>query len=810
MQPPFNNTPYQQPPHHSDGVAMPPAVVTSQNQQHQAQIYTAPHFSAGSPSQSAQSSAPYSSANVLDGIKTRTTMNELTTFVSSGVTQAKEIRQNMIKPVDDFVNKINEDHNYSVFVDILIKLMNFNLLLFKPRKFSNFRWANAVKDHINIVQEFTRGQMFKVYGRITSRYKFHKLQMYINLPRRFNATIDLQRRMSAEGNAAFYANVCGSPLTRAPSRRIDLTRIDQLTTRATTAEYLAQQIRSYATGPKVDQKITRAMASFARGFSRPVVAEDFTDWEMLRNEIRRREHVGVRQGGLFDDDSPNDVVLVAVSYKNKEVKIMRHLNAVDEDGNPLEGSQVANELEWAAETIELTWSFFDDFRWSQLIRSCAEIARKRQCRRVRLWIDQLVTMGFEPEEKKAVYTEADWSDFGTFAYVVCPVVRLYERNEPDFNTDFWRKLETVMGVAGCGIYVDDYVLRKYDKSLFYGPEVYSRLQNGISCIGGNGVFVRAVTLAVATALLTDGLSVSQANEDKRTAKDASSWKAWALRTISEGAYSSDHSSIMCSEDPYTIGLAEFKRIVFWESYVSNSNFLEGCSYLDSSFQKSMAWKKFMTWDGVVEWVGMMSTSCIVQERESIMDFLTQSCRYQLWTTTSGHVAALMNLTGEKSTFKRSIAVDLARYSSARKGHVTAVAEATGLWGETLLPPFLTFIPDADVDQTATIEDGVIHYEYKDIPVSCNCCKICKKGFGLLFILLLISIFVPPFWAIFVLVLIFKFFGCCKVTNWPWCDFTDVGEVVFDNLLMHGLFKSGIKEAQYRRLRVVPYKEIVWF
>lgn len=695
--------------------------------------------------------------------------------------------------------------------DAVIKVMNFFLLLFKPRKSSNFRWANSARDALNFVGQFADGQFTKIYGRITSRYNYHPLQIYENKIRQFNVTEAMQASMLQYGNLAFYQSVCG--LANPGQQRnfaSDLTKIDDLPTASSAGDYLYQQVyhrklsKSHGTNAEqfAREAAEIARTNYMRGFTRVVNASDYGDWERLRCELRSKQHVA-----KTINDRPEDrVTLIALSYKGKDVNITRRMQLLEDDGTP------DKELGVVRTTIEMTSDFLDDFRWSQLVRSCMEIARQRNTKSVRVWIDRLVMMGYTPDEIARRYLLADWEEFGLFAYAVCPVVRLYDANEKYFGSDFWRKLETILGVAGKGIVVDDYMLRKFDETIFYGPEMYERYENGLSRIGGYGIYVRATTLALATAILTDGLSTGAANEDIRTKAAVVGWKAWALRTIGEGAYSTDHFAMMAQEDVFQVGIDKFLIIAFWESMVSRSPYLTGKSYMDMSFQKSMTWRRSSRWDGVLEWLGMIENSCKVFDKVDIKTFISENIDIELWASTTGHVACWMTLYNTNRMHRRSIVVNLSRFSTATQGHVTAVAEATGLWKEKVLPFYLKHIPLPDEDQSAEVTDEGILYSYKPMKIVYRWMPMLQVIGLVLFNLTLLWVAVAFSLGAIGIVIVIQVswisWICLQYLQWPWFDQTDVGEALFDNLLLHSLFGSGIK-TQYRKLQKCHYHQIGW-
>lgn len=708
----------------------------------------------------------------------------------------------------------------------------------------NFRWGNIVRDQSFRGMKIDIGQFYKLFGRFTSRYKYHPLQMYENRVRKFDVNDHLLANMKVPGNgtSSFYRAVCGTEIQpSSPTFLPDCTTLNELGTIHTSSEYLFADISRFM--PSENAQMGRTC--YMRGFSRVIEAENRQDWERLRDELKNQIHVACDETLPAIDDS----IPIAISYKGKSMKISRRFQVVDDEGGNMDGGNFV-----VREDKIMTSDILEDFRWDQIICAATEISRKLQKSKVRIWLDRLVMMGLEGNEIKRRYGLVNWTDFGLMPYAVCRVIRLYDRDEVYFCTDFWRKLETVMAVAGRGLFVDEYLLRKYDETIFYSAELYSNLDNGISCIGGKGKYLRSVTLAVATAIITDGVSVREGAEDIRTEKAVVKWKTWAARTVAEGAYSTHHSAMLRQEEtPFKIGLSEFRKIAFWEASVSTCRELINGSYLDMSMQRSKNWRKAQKWDGVVEWIGMVANACEITERDRISAFLNQHCKVETWRSTEGHAAAMLMLTANRarasatfpsSDLNRTLVVRLSRSSSSTDGQLTAIAEATGLFGEKIIPPWSFFLPWPERDQVPILlstsqmveranrfegpmQPGLV-FRYSWMRVSPCCPRIVLKllfvafilifapllvwGSVLLFRLLgtlgtIILVFIIPLIVITALVIIIWIFVGCV---WPWEDPHDLGEAVFDNLLMHGLFKAGIKSRAYRRLAPASYREIKWY
>lgn len=727
------------------------------------------------------------------------------------------------------------------FVDILVALGNCYLLVFKPRLFNIVRFGNTASVHEQAGQEFRLGRFHKLHNGFTAKYKYHPLQRKKNLIRRFNvADVLADHMLKLGGTKYFYHAVCGHPLeSDHPSYDPDLTTLDSLSTIAAAAKHLYTEMRKFNT----DEQALVVKKSFERGFSRKIDVFNFDDWQAFRTELLSGRHLAKDFNNSYSDV---DTVPIAVSYKAKEMSFTRRIFYLRE----VNGKLTENEAFTTKQQQQLTLDFVDDFRWGQLVRVCMQIAKSLKTNSVRLWIDRLITMEQTDEEKRNMYNLSNWWDFGVFPYAVFPVVRLYEGRELEFGTDFWRKIETVLGVAGRGLYVDDYLIRVQDKTIYYGPEIYSQIGSGIARLGGDGIYLRAVTLAMATAILTDGITVRGINEDLRTVREIPGFKAWALRTIGEGAYSSSHSALMRVEDPYQIGLQQFKTIVTWESFVSTCDWLKGKSYLDMSYQRSHEHRYGGHWDGVIEWVGMIKGAVDVVGRESIMSHLNNHVSVQTWVATTGHAASMLKfevqderpLGSKTKMLKRSLVVEIARLSNTRQGHISAVAEATGLWGESVLRKYFYFgdsphrfqyvvpyeegICDDYSLKPRSLEDNNADYEviYQYAPiyflVSSSVWKwiiICAPIFVVVVIvssrisvplILIFVILIAVLAALCVCYSLLKYYFCYYLA-WPWSDWSGYGAAVFDNVLMHSLYNAGIKILDYRELKPVEYQHIEW-
>ncbi|CDF37279.1 unnamed protein product [Chondrus crispus] len=275
---------------------------------------------------------------------------------------------------------------------------------------------------------------------------------------------------------------------------------------------------------------------------------------------------------------------------------------------------------------------------------------------------------------------------------------------------------------------------------------------------------------------------------------------------------------MARQEAFTIGMESFQTIAFWESIVSRSKALVGQSYLDMSIQRSVEWRSSSQWDGVIEWTGMVGSSCWIQDREEIVEFLTRQSEIRLYVTPSGHVASTVELTSPVNSHKRALVVDLSRFSTATDGYVTAVAEATGLWGKSVTPWYLRDRVDPDNDQKGEISEEKLIFTYEamkrehvarsfliwvGLPVLVLVLAVAMSG-----VVRVLFLVVLAFMGLVIISHLFPHFPLHFSPRWPWVDEHDVGEALFDNLLLHCLFRSGIK-THFRLLKTVPYNQIKW-
>ena len=691
-------------------------------------------------------------------------------------------------------------------LDVIVKIFNFFLLLCTPRQLARRRYANLHREAKELASNLMKTQFFAIYYRFSTKHKYHPLQRFQFMPRKFDLSADLAKRMENEnGTQAFYEAVCPKevpPITVNFSP--DFTTIDELSSVHKSAEYLYENL-SKNRGKEI---AGLAKDLYVRGYSRRIRVSDPADWDKFRAELTDDIHVAAESNLVYPEEESN-VSLIALSYKSHELIRDRAFSTEGENGDPVRFT--------LQEKTIMTDIYFEDFRWSQVIRTATEIAREENSDYVRIWIDRFVMMGRDEPFKNFIRKEkVQWEDYGLWAYAVCPVVRLYQEREDHYLTEFWRKLELVMAVAGKGIFLDDYMLERFDNSIYYGKSLYTRYYNGICKIGGKGKYIRSVTLAIATAVLTDGVSVAGLNEHKNTRRGIIGWKAWALRTLAEGAYSSDHAVLLQVEEAFTVGLSQFCIIAFWESISTQNRHLEGDSYLDMSLQQSTEYRKNERWHGICEWIGMVRGACEIKQNEEITRYLNEFADVRLYTNITQQVAGLLTLRSKDNKYRRGLAVNLSRFSRVQGGQVIAVAEATGLNnGKSWLPWYLVHVRDPETDQTAGVDrNGVLWFKHKPIRVFYRWTMaffwIMLAIYDVMWLVLAAAnrLMTGIFIGIWLLHTLFLLILVARCLSWPWKDIDMIGEGLFDNVLMHGIYRAGIKK-RYKKFEVEPYNSIGW-
>ena len=168
--------------------------------------------------------------------------------------------------------------------------------------------------------------------------------------------------------------------------------------------------------------------------------------------------------------------------------------------------------------------------------------------------------------------------------------------------------------------------------------------------------------------------------------------------------------------------------------------------------------------------------------------LNGCAKVKLYKNFTQQVARLVTLRSKDQKYSRMLAVELARHSTVQEGQVTAVAEATGLnKGNSWLPWYLVHTRDPETDQTVEeVEERVLWFKYEPIRV----------------IIIFCVLLVIPFYLLMFIGRLFK------KSPWPWLDEDLIGEDLFDNVLMHGIFEAGIK-GKFRVFKKESYSEIGW-
>lgn len=677
-------------------------------------------------------------------------------------------------------------------LQILVKIMNLCLFIFSPRKVTNARWADIVTDSSWRATDFLKNQMFRVYLRFSAKYKFHPQQMLLNAYRNMDPVESLAARMAALGTGEYYKALTpftGSAVAANFAADLSMHR---------DSENLAGVMNTFtslaaATSEENGSLATQLMWS---GLSREIEVEDDGDWESFRQQLRQ-----MSPDSKMDPKSDLQSILpLAVSYRGKEETFITKVSISKRGAGASE--DVTEEAE-ITEKVTRTMDFLDDRRWDQVKRGARVYAELKKYKKCCLWVDRLVMLGRDKDERARIYSTLNWSEFGVYPYVVMPSIRLYDPIEVEFGTDFWRKVESTLAVAGKGLICDDYMIRKYDGAIYYDGSIYKRMGNGMMMLGGSSTYLRSTILALATMIMTDGVTISKSNEDKRTISSIVYWKSWAIRCLSKEAFA--HApAVPVPNDPPTVDLSVFRFLTAWEFALCRCVELTGSSYLDMSYQRAMSWRKSSSWSGISEWIGMVSEAYKMDKdnEQLVLSYLAQGVKIKMFAAPSGHTVARLTLKNGIEAPMKSLVVETSRFSTIHEGHVLAVADATGLGANRIMPWYLRQVPNPDGDQKVEITNGEVVYSYKNMRLE-FVFNIWFKWIGIVIGHCLMLFFSFGLW-IFIVALYVAY----KIWKWPWADFNDVGEALFDNVLLDSLYGSGIKSI-YRRVRTTGYRDIAW-
>ncbi len=705
-------------------------------------------------------------------------------------------------------------------VALLVKFKNLMLLLFQPRHLTNVRWADILSDSSWNAVDF-KSRFYRVYLRWSSKYRFHPQQMNYNAARNIDPNEELARRMAAHGTGEYYKALPSSLNASGIDKSADLTTHQQ-------CESLGDLLQVVESLAKLTSHENGELAAevFAKGLTREVLVDNDEDWEKLRVQLRDNDP-NVQLG---PDADAKRVLPVAVSYKSGdetfiENVVIRPRGGVidDELRKALEDSKMESKKKRATD-------FVNDHRWDQLVRGVREYARAKKYAKISLWVDRVRNIGRSPEEKDDMYNKLNWTEVGLYAYMLMPTMRVFCRTEHEYETAFWRSVEMTLAVSGKGLICDDYMLRHYD-ILNYDHTLYHRLRNGIIVLGGTNKYVRSTILAFATMIITDGLSISKSNEHPETISSIVQWKSWAIRSIAQDAFYALAPAVPVRNKPPSVDFNAFKLLSSWEHDLCHSEQLVGGSYLNVTLERSQSWGRASPWNGVSEWIGMVQDAYFMdkESREDVLNYLNQNVIMKMYAAPSGHTVSQIRLQDGRGSTLKSLVVETSRFSTATHGQAIAVADATGHHGESIIPRYLRFRRNPDGDQQ-WCHGKFGRLERVILPMSVGLSWSARLFVGLALLVLNIALGVVTkgvFVGIFVVFcsLIWTYSVFVRYTSplspvsqgtmvhwwasrWPWADYSDVGEALFHNVLLHSLFGSGIKK-KYRRVRTSDYRSIQW-
>lgn len=363
--------------------------------------------------------------------------------------------------------------------------------------------------------------------------------------------------MATNGNAEYYRALSSlNPEAHCENITADLSTHEQ-------SESLGDMIRAVSELAAVtsDDYAQLAADSVTQGLTREVLVDDFADWQLLREQIRSIS-LDLK---LNRDLESREVLPIAVSYKAKEetfiqrVTLLRHNETMDEE--------MREEVEIMQRPIRSS-EFLNDRRWYQLQRASQEYARSKGYRKVCFWIDRIMKIGVSKKMVSERQNKLNLDEYGLYPYMLMATVRMYDPSETEFGTSFWRKVEAVLTISGKGLICDDYMMRKYDKTIYYDHTLYRRLRNGIIMIGGKTMFIRSTILALETMIIVDGVAITKANEHPKTIESMVQWKSWAMKCIVQEAFAR-RPAVPISNVPLLVDEEAFKFSSSWEYMLCN-------------------------------------------------------------------------------------------------------------------------------------------------------------------------------------------------------------------------------------------------
>ena len=419
---------------------------------------------------------------------------------------------------------------------------------------------------------------------------------------------------------------------------------------------------------------------FLKGFSRCINIFDDRDWELLKVQLENSN-----EAARTDSYGLHESLYMAVSYKHKDETFTWKIRMMNAEKYEHTNADAEGEVK-----LERSTDMLFDERWDQLKRCTRELGRKEGKNTAYLWLDRLVFLGDDQSVRDEHLNKVDWSSFGLWPYMVCNVVRLYRSNEKEYSNNFWRKIELYLGINGKGIITDDYMVNTYDNTFNFGDGAVRWYQGGTLMIGGNNTYLRSTVLALASAVLDDGVAITKANEHLETKKSISIWKMWAIWNICQNMYGLGPITPRLVKR-VDIGLPEFKRIVALTAVTRDMKLIGNTCPIDFAAVKTSQYRSVASWDGITEWVGFDQTAYSIkpENRVRIKDYLNERAKIEPYVANTGHRATAITLCyKEFEKVNKGIVVETSRYSTLSEGNVISIYSfTTETSGKHLFPRY---------------------------------------------------------------------------------------------------------------------------
>ena len=704
----------------------------------------------------------------------------------------------------------------------MLALLNFYERFLFKREFANRDWKK-VKDtqwfgELNVVkakfyrQQKTTAKVHPVQTQHIHNYGFDFLESIVGSPD-VKKCSDLYKRLYNE------EELHGDPDDKEHSYIIDDTKLSSFFNMKSMYDGLGRH-----NGDGMNQNPKNSMLLlFLKGFSRRINIFDDQDWEKLKmqlvknDEAARFDYRGFLNSdevarSNFDLVKSNDLarqkkppLYIAVSYKHKNETFtwkVRMMNAGQREHADAEGEV----------KFERSKDMLFDERWDQLKRCTRELGRKEDKHTASLWLDRLVFLNDNQSARDEHLNEVDWSSFGLWPYIVCNVVRLYRCNEKEYSNDFWRKIELYLGINGKGVITDDYMVNTYDDTFNYGEEAVRWYQGGTLMIGGNNMYLRSTVLALASAVLDDGIAITKSNEHPETKKSISIWKKWAIWNICQNMYGLGPITPRLVKR-VDVGLLEFQRIVTLTAVTRNMTLIKNTCPINFAAVKTTQQINISNWDGINEWIGFDQKAYSIEpeNRKRILEYLDEIAKIEPYIANTGHRATAITLCSQEyENMNKGIVVETSRYSTLSKGNVISIYSFTNeTSGKRLFPQYESII-NPDKQQVEAISSKGWEVKYK----RCVYISIIEKWIiAILSIIFGLAISTGGITAIFGIPLFL--FGVYLITPnikmksiW-WCDKQFIGEGITDNIILHKTYGSGIKSKYNKLGGEIKYSAITW-